>query len=140
MWLFFLAFSLFMMYISPYVIWPLFTSNLRLLKMRRWKTYKRFNEKASIKVSRVFKMDASKRSKHTKCIFFRYWKSKRIVLYDTLLQIMNKMRFFLSWRMRPLTEEKTCSENACYHREPLIHRDIHIFLHIIKTGILGRLF
>ena len=45
--------------------------------------------KAGIKVSRVFKVDASKRTKHTNAYFTGIGKVKRIVLYDTLIEKMD---------------------------------------------------
>ena len=68
-WLFFLAFSLFMMYISPYVIEPLFNKFTPVEDEEMEGSIKDLMKKASIKVSRVFKMDASKRSKHTNAYF-----------------------------------------------------------------------
>jgi STE24 endopeptidase len=45
--------------------------------------------KVGIKVSRVFEMDASKRTRHTNAYFTGIGKVKRIVLYDTLIDKMN---------------------------------------------------
>ena len=47
-------------------------------------------EKAGIKVSMVFKIDASKRSHHTNAYFTGIGKVKRIVLFDTLLNKMTQ--------------------------------------------------
>ncbi len=90
-WAFFLIFSLFLLYISPYVIEPLFNKFIPISE-----EYKELEEKITamlakvgIKVSRVFKMDASKRSKHTNAYFTGIGKVKRIILYDTLLDKMD---------------------------------------------------
>lgn len=88
-WGFFLIFSLFMMYISPYVIEPLFNTFIPIEEEGLEEEIKAHMAKADIKVSRVFKMDASKRSRHTNAYFSGIGKVKRIVLYDTLLEIMN---------------------------------------------------
>jgi STE24 endopeptidase len=88
-WLFFLIFSLFMMYISPYVIEPLFNKFTPIEKPDLEDRIKNLMQKADIRVSRVFKMDASKRSKHTNAYFSGIGKVKRIILYDTLLEKMN---------------------------------------------------
>jgi STE24 endopeptidase len=89
-WAFFLVFSLFLMYISPYVIEPLFNKFTPISE-----EYKSLEEKITsllakvgIRVSRVFQMDASKRSKHTNAYFTGIGKTKRIILYDTLLEKM----------------------------------------------------
>jgi len=47
-------------------------------------------KKAGIKVSRVFKVDASRRTKHTNAYFTGIGKVKRIVLYDTLIEKMDR--------------------------------------------------
>ncbi|NOZ61021.1 MAG: M48 family metallopeptidase [Calditrichaeota bacterium] len=91
-WVFFLVFSLFLMYISPYVIEPLFNKFTPISE-----EYKSLEEKITellakvgIRVSRVFQMDASKRSKHTNAYFTGIGKTKRIILYDTLLKKMEE--------------------------------------------------
>ena len=92
LWAFFLVFSLFLMYISPYVIEPLFnkfTPIAEKYKELEEKIRKMF-EKVGIKVSRVFQMDASKRSKHSNAYFTGIGKVKRIILYDTLLEKMDE--------------------------------------------------
>jgi STE24 endopeptidase len=43
-----------------------------------------------ITVNRVFRMDASKRSRHTNAYFSGIGKVKRIILYDTLLEMMDR--------------------------------------------------
>jgi STE24 endopeptidase len=88
-WGFFLIFSLLMMYISPYVIEPLFNKFTPIEEPELEDRIKNLMQKADIRVSRVFKMDASKRSKHTNAYFSGIGKVKRIILYDTLLEKMN---------------------------------------------------
>jgi len=88
-WFFFLVFSLFMMYIAPYVIEPLFNKFTPIEEEGLEERIKSLMQKIKIKVSRVFKMDASKRSRHTNAYFTGIGKVKRIVLYDTLLNMMN---------------------------------------------------
>jgi STE24 endopeptidase len=89
-WGFFLAFSLFIMYISPYVIEPLFNKFTPIEDKALEDEIKNVAQKVGIKVSRTFKMDASKRSKHTNAYFTGIGKVKRIILYDTLLEKMDK--------------------------------------------------
>jgi len=88
-WGFFLVFSLFMMYISPYVIEPLFNKFTPLEEQVLAEQIKHMLHKVSITVSRVFRMDASKRSRHSNAYFSGIGRVKRIILYDTLLEIMN---------------------------------------------------
>jgi STE24 endopeptidase len=88
-WSFFLVFSLFMMYISPYVIEPLFNKFTPLEEKGLEDKIKEMMQKINIKVSRVFEMDESKRSRHTNAYFSGIGRVKRIILYDTLLEKMN---------------------------------------------------
>ncbi|MDH4028966.1 MAG: M48 family metallopeptidase [Nitrospirota bacterium] len=89
-WGFFLVFSLFIMYISPYVIEPLFHKFSPIDDESLVSGIRGVMEKAGIKVSRVFRMDASKRTKHTNAYFTGIGRVKRIVLYDTLLEKMDR--------------------------------------------------
>ena len=89
-WGFFFVFSLFMMFISPYVIEPLFNKFTPLEGDVLEGKIRGLMEKAGIKVSRVFKIDASKRSHHTNAYFTGIGKVKRIVLFDTLLSKMTE--------------------------------------------------
>jgi STE24 endopeptidase len=87
-WCFYLIFSLFIMYISPYVIEPLFNKFTPIEEEGLVKKIKDIMQKVGIKVSRVFRMDASKRSRHTNAYFSGIGKVKRIIIYDTLLEKM----------------------------------------------------
>jgi STE24 endopeptidase len=89
-WLFFLAFGVFMMYISPYVIEPLFFKFEPVKVEGLEARIRALMEKAGLKVSRVFQVDASRRSRHSNAYFTGIGKVKRIVLFDTLLQQMTQ--------------------------------------------------
>ena len=89
-WGFFLVFSLFMMYISPYVLEPLFNKFVPIDDVELEQDIKDTIAKAGITVSGVYKMDASKRTKHSNAYFSGIGHVKRIVLYDTLLEQLSK--------------------------------------------------
>jgi len=88
LWAFFLMFSLFFMYISPYVIEPLFNKFTPIADENETleQRIKALMSKAGLQISRVFKIDASKRSKHVNAYFTGIGKTRRIILYDTLLE------------------------------------------------------
>jgi STE24 endopeptidase len=88
-WLFFLIFSIFMMYISPYVIEPLFNKFSPVDDENLKKGIDELTKKVGVKISKVLKMDASKRTKHTNAYFTGIGRVKRVVLFDTLLNSMN---------------------------------------------------
>ena len=89
-WLFFFAFSIFMLYLSPYVIEPLFNKFTPLQDEQLAARITTVLDRAGIAVSRIFTMDASKRSGHGNAYFSGIGRVKRIVLFDTLLAANNQ--------------------------------------------------
>lgn len=87
-WGFLACFSLFMMFISPYVIEPLFNKFEPVTEEGLADEIGAMMARAGLKVKSVMQMDASKRSRHSNAYFTGIGKVKRIVLYDTLLQQM----------------------------------------------------
>lgn len=87
-WGFLALFSLFMMFISPYVIEPLFNRFEPVTEEGLEEEIRVMMEKAGLKVGRVMQMDASKRSTHSNAYFTGIGKVKRIVLFDTLIKQM----------------------------------------------------
>lgn len=85
-WALFFVFTLFVVYISPYVIEPLFNKFIPVDDKDLVHRIKETLLKAGIKVKGVYKMDASKRTRHTNAYFSGFGHQKRIVLYDTLLE------------------------------------------------------
>ncbi|MBI5491534.1 MAG: M48 family metallopeptidase [Deltaproteobacteria bacterium] len=85
-WALFLAFSVFMLYISPYVIEPLFNKFEPITDAALEESIREVADRAGIKVKRVLKIDASRRTTHTNAYFTGIGRVKRIVLYDTLLE------------------------------------------------------
>ena len=88
-WGFMALFSLFMMFISPYVIEPLFNKFEPVVEDGLEEEIRIMMEKAGLKVGRVMQMDASRRSKHSNAYFTGIGKVKRIVLFDTLIRQMS---------------------------------------------------
>ncbi len=89
-WLFFLIVSIFLMYLSPVLIEPLFFKFEPLKVEGLEERIRSLMEKAGLRVSRVFQVDASKRSKHSNAYFTGIGRVKRIVLFDTLLAQMSQ--------------------------------------------------
>ena len=88
-WGFMALFSLFMMFISPYVIEPLFNKFEPVVEDGLEDEIRSMMEMAGLKVGRVMQMDASRRSKHSNAYFTGIGKVKRIVLFDTLIRQMS---------------------------------------------------
>jgi STE24 endopeptidase len=87
-WCFSLAFTLFVTYVSPYVIEPLFNKFTPVDDLTFRERIVQLARKAGINVSKVLTMDASKRSGHTNAYFTGIGRTKRIILFDTLLTSM----------------------------------------------------
>jgi STE24 endopeptidase len=85
-WIFMLLFSIFLLYISPYVIEPLFNKFKPMEDASLEGKIKEIMSKVGLKINRVFTMDASKRSSHSNAYFTGIGHVKRIVLFDTLLE------------------------------------------------------
>ncbi len=139
-WCFFLAFGIFMMYISPYVIEPLFHKFTPVGDEKLEEGIRALMEKVGIKVSRVFKIDASKRTKHTNAYFTGIGKVKRIVLYDTLIEKMDydEIMSVLAheaghWKKKHILKSIIVTETIA-----LI--SIYVAYHVIQSDILINLF
>lgn len=89
-WAFFLIFGIFMMYLAPYVIEPLFFKFAPVKVEGLEEKIKLLLERAGIRVSRVYQVDASRRSRHSNAYFTGIGRVKRIVLFDTLIEQMKQ--------------------------------------------------
>ena len=89
-WAFFFVFTLFVIYISPYILDPLFNKFTPIKNEELAKEIIDLLKKAGIEVSGVYSMDASKRSKHSNAYFTGLGRVKRIVVFDTLLESLSK--------------------------------------------------
>lgn len=139
-WGFFLIFSLFIMYISPYVIEPLFNKFTPIDDKELEEKIRDTVHKAGIKVSRISKMDASKRSRHTNAYFTGIGKVKRIILYDTLLEKMNKSEIIAvlahelgHWKKKHVLKRIILSEAIAFIA-------LYISFKILQTDFLLRIF
>lgn len=88
-WGFFASVTLFLMYISPYVIEPLFFKFKPVSKEGLEDDIRNLLGKAGLEISRVMEVDASRRSRHSNAYFTGIGRVKRIVLFDTLLEQMD---------------------------------------------------
>jgi STE24 endopeptidase len=89
-WIFLLFLSIFIMYISPYVIEPLFFKFEPVRSEGLENKVRGLMKRAGIDVSRVFQVDASRRSRHSNAYFTGLGRVKRIVLFDTLIEQMTQ--------------------------------------------------
>lgn len=86
----FTLFQFFIMFIYPTVIAPLFNKFTPLEEGTLRDKIFALAEKLGFRTKGIFKMDGSKRSKHSNAYFTGIGKSKRIVLYDTLINALQE--------------------------------------------------
>jgi len=139
-WCLFISSSVFMMYISPYVIEPLFNRFDEVEDPELKKRIIRVAEAAGIRVERVLKVDASRRTSHTNAYFTGIGHVKRIVLYDTLLEKLDndEIASVLAheaghWRKRHL--QKALAAFGLISLAAL-----YLSYRVIESGILGQAF
>lgn len=84
-WLFFVAFQLLVSWLYPVVIAPLFNRFEPLADPELLGGITSLAERTGIRVKGIFTMDAGTRSRHSNAYFTGIGKTKRIVLFDTLL-------------------------------------------------------
>jgi STE24 endopeptidase len=85
-WLFFISFQLLVSWLYPVVIAPLFNKFEPIEDKDLLEHIRSLAGRSGIHVKGIYKMDALKRSRHSNAYFTGLGKSKRIVLFDTLLQ------------------------------------------------------
>jgi STE24 endopeptidase len=139
-WTFFFVFSIFMMYISPYLIEPLFNKFTPLEGDTLEEKIKAMMEKTGIRVSRVFKIDASKRSHHTNAYFTGIGRTKRIVLYDTLLNKMDEDEVLAVLAHEGGHWKKKHVLKMLIVFEALSLAGAYITFRVLKSGILAEIF
>lgn len=79
------AFELLILWLFPILILPLFNKFEQINDPEISNRIKDLMERGGLRFGGVFKMDEAKRSKHTNAYFTGIGKTKRIVLFDTLL-------------------------------------------------------
>jgi STE24 endopeptidase len=85
-WLIFFGFQILMTIIYPTVIAPIFNKFTPLENGELPKEIRCLAEREGFAIKGVFRMDAGKRSRHTNAYLSGFGKTKRIVLFDTLLE------------------------------------------------------
>jgi len=139
-WGFFFIFSIFMMYVSPYVIEPLFNRFTPLEGDTLEEKIKTMMQKTGIRISRVFRMDASKRSRHTNAYFTGIGKTKRIVLYDTLINKMDEDEVLAVLAHEAGHWKKKHVLKMIVVFEALSLAGAYIAFRVLSTGLLAEVF
>jgi len=88
-WAVTVAYGIFVQFIAPTVIAPLFNKFSPMEDPELKARVERLLERCGFKVKGLMKMDGSRRSAHGNAYFTGFGNSKRIVFFDTLLQQLN---------------------------------------------------
>ena len=84
-WAFFFVVSLVMMHVYPEYIAPLFNKYTPLDSGDVFESVKKLADDVSFPLTKLFVVDGSTRSAHSNAYFYGFFKNKRIVLFDTLV-------------------------------------------------------
>eukprot|EP01100_Stratorugosa_tubuloviscum_P004154 TRINITY_DN202_c3_g1_i1.p1 TRINITY_DN202_c3_g1~~TRINITY_DN202_c3_g1_i1.p1 ORF type:complete len:442 (-),score=163.70 TRINITY_DN202_c3_g1_i1:52-1335(-) len=89
-WLMTLVFILFLQTIYPTLIQPLFNKMTPLEQGEKRDAIEALARKVNFPLNKLYVIDQSKRSAHSNAYFYGFFKSKHIVLFDTLLKQVDK--------------------------------------------------
>jgi STE24 endopeptidase len=85
-WLIFLLFQILISVIYPTIIAPIFNKFTPIQDKELYGSIKELAASEGLNIKGIFQMDAARRSRHTNAYLSGLGKTKRIVLYDTLLE------------------------------------------------------
>ncbi len=85
-WIAFTVIQLFLMFLAPAVIMPLFNKFDPLPDGELKEEIERFAQKQNFALQGIFKMDSSRRSTKSNAFFTGFGKLRRLVLFDTLIE------------------------------------------------------
>lgn len=85
-WIIITLFQIFMTFIAPIVFLPLFNKFIPLEEGELRDEINDYVKKQSFQMKGIYKMDGSKRSSKSNAFFTGFGKSRRIVLFDTLIK------------------------------------------------------
>jgi len=89
-WAFIAVFTLFMLTIYPTVIAPLFNKFTPLQEGELRSKIEGLASRIAFPLTELYVVDGSKRSGHSNAYFYGFFKNKRIVMYDTLLEQLDQ--------------------------------------------------
>lgn len=128
-WLFFSAFQLLLVWLYPVLIAPLFNKFEPVKDETLTEAILRLMAKAGLKTEGVYQIDAGTRSRHTNAYFTGLGKTKRIVLYDTLLsshtpdEILSVLAHEIGhWKKRHILKQLVFTEIASLVALYLVYR------------------
>jgi STE24 endopeptidase len=128
-WVFFAVFQMLMIWLYPLVIAPLFNKYMPVQDSTLRERILAMAEKAGLRAEGIFEVDAGKRSRHSNAYFTGLGKSKRIVLFDTLLathshdEIIAVLAHEIGhWKLRHLLKQLFAMEAVAFAGFYLVYR------------------
>ena len=88
MWVFYILFNIIVLFAYPTFIAPIFNNFKKLSDTRITNVVKELSDKTKFNIADIYVMDGSRRSTHSNAYFTGFYKSKRIVFFDTLLAML----------------------------------------------------
>ena len=116
-------FQIFVMFLAPVVIMPLFNKFTPIKDCELKTTLEEYAKKENFKLKGIFTMDGSKRSTKSNAFFTGFGKFRRIVLFDTLIE-------------KHSTDELVsilAHEIGHYKKKHIL---VHLLISIITSGIM----
>ncbi len=87
-WAVYILFNIIILYAYPMIIAPMFNNFKKLSDIKIVAIVKKLSDETKFNISDIYVMDGSKRSTHSNAYFTGFYKSKRIVFFDTLLDML----------------------------------------------------
>ncbi len=122
-WIAVVAFQIFVTFVAPVVIMPLFNKFIPLPDGELKSAISEYAKKQNFELQGIFSMDGSKRSSKANAFFTGFGKLRRVVLFDTLIS------------KHSITELVAVLAHEIGHfKMKHIHR--HLFVSIVSSGIM----
>ncbi len=128
-WMFFACFQLLILWLYPIFIAPLFNKYEPIKDQELEQRIISMVEKVRLKTKGVYQVDAGKRSKHSNAYFTGIGKTKRIVLFDTLLdshtsdEILSVLAHEIGhWKKKHIMKQLVFMEVASFFLFYLVYR------------------
>merc|ERR1712168_1385149 len=143
LWAFVVGFTLFMMIIYPEFIAPLFDKYTPLPEGELRTEIEALAASVEFPLYKLYVVEGSKRSSHSNAYFYGFYKFKRIVLFDTILELDERRKLKSENEDDEKEEEDESSKKqGCSHPEILAvlgHELGHWKLnHVLKNIIIAQ--
>merc|ERR1719312_1850464 len=142
LWLFAVAMTLFLMTIYPDLIAPLFDKYTPMPEGQLRTDIENLAASVEFPLYKLFVVEGSKRSSHSNAYFYGFFKFKRIVLFDTLLEEEERLKLMTEEEKKEKEEKDEKIKTGCNNQEIVAvpgHELGHWKLnHVAKNIVIGQ--